>query len=166
MEKVLKLKKDQITQTSFLDEAMTVSSFSALNLVSDEQVLNGQKRSQALENKPSVLFWTSLAQAFETQAKESVRSSSSQCLVFAPLSLSGKELMYESRRRIASTFVQTLLSTGYPRLLRLFQEFFSKIAVHTDTIYTLSHQRCFPLLSPLPLRLLTLLLRLLVLKPS
>ncbi|GAA5902669.1 uncharacterized protein JCM6883_007203 [Sporobolomyces salmoneus] len=90
LEKVLKSKKDQITQTSFLDEAMT-----------------------ALENKPSVLFWTSLAQAFETQAKESVRT---------------------------STFVQTLLSTGYPRLLRLFQEFFSKIAVHTDTIYTLSHQ--------------------------
>ncbi|GAA5937757.1 uncharacterized protein JCM15063_002108 [Sporobolomyces koalae] len=90
LEKVLTLKKDQMTQTSFLDEAMTV-----------------------LENKPSVLFWTSLAQAFETQAKEAVRS---------------------------STFVQTLLSTGYPRLLRLFQEFFSKIAVHTDTVYTLAHQ--------------------------
>ncbi|GAA5826357.1 hypothetical protein JCM5353_004728 [Sporobolomyces roseus] len=90
LEKVLRLKKDQTTQTSFLDEAMAV-----------------------LDNKPSVLFWTSLAQAFETQAKEAVRS---------------------------STFIQTTLSTGYPRLLRLFQEFFSKIAVHTDTVYTLSHQ--------------------------
>ncbi|GAA5886213.1 hypothetical protein JCM16303_004462 [Sporobolomyces ruberrimus] len=90
LEKVLRLKRDQNTQASFLDEAMTV-----------------------LDNKPSVLFWTSLAQAFETQAKEAVRT---------------------------STFVQTLLSTGYPRLLRLFQEFFSKIAVHTDTVYTLSHQ--------------------------
>ncbi|BGP09947.1 hypothetical protein JCM10049v2_005825 [Rhodotorula toruloides] len=90
LEKVLKLKKDQTTQASFLDEAMAV-----------------------LDNKPSVLFWTSLAQAFETQAKEAVRS---------------------------SNFVQTTLSTGYPRLLRLFQEFFSRIAVHTDTVYTLAQQ--------------------------
>ncbi|GAA5944607.1 hypothetical protein JCM3775_005849 [Rhodotorula graminis] len=90
LEKVLRLKKDQTTQTSFLDDAMTV-----------------------LDNKPSALFWTTLAQAFETQAKESARSSS---------------------------FIQTTLSTGYPRLLRLFQEFFSKIAVHTDTVYTLAQQ--------------------------
>ncbi|BGP41947.1 hypothetical protein JCM10449v2_005944 [Rhodotorula kratochvilovae] len=90
LEKVLKLKKDQTTQTSFLDEAMTV-----------------------LDNKPSALFWTTLARAFESQAKESARSSS---------------------------FIQTTLSTGYPRLLRLFQEFFSKIAVHTDTVYTLAQQ--------------------------
>ncbi|GAA6033903.1 hypothetical protein JCM8097_000395 [Rhodosporidiobolus ruineniae] len=90
LEKVLSLKKDQNTQTSFLDEAMTV-----------------------LDNKPSVLFWTALAQAFETQAKDAVRN---------------------------STFIQTILSTGYPRLLRLFQEFFSKIAVHTDTVYTLTQQ--------------------------
>ncbi|GAA5983475.1 hypothetical protein JCM11641_005821 [Rhodosporidiobolus odoratus] len=90
LEKVLKLKKDQTTQTSFLDEAMA-----------------------DLDNKPSVLFWTAVAQAFEGQAKETVRS---------------------------STFIQTILSTGYPRLLRLFQEFFAKIAVHTDTVYTLSQQ--------------------------
>lgn len=32
------------------------------------------------------------------------------------------------------------MSTSYPRLLRLFQEFFSKIAVHTDTVYTLAQQ--------------------------
>lgn len=30
---------------------------------------------------------------------------------------------------------------GYPRLLRLFHEFFAKIAVHTDTVYTPNHQR-------------------------
>lgn len=40
----------------------------------------------------------------------------------------------------ASNFVQTTLSTGYPRLLRLFQEFFARIAVHTDTVYTLAQQ--------------------------
>ncbi|GAA6004235.1 hypothetical protein JCM10207_002497 [Rhodosporidiobolus poonsookiae] len=90
LEKVLKLKKDQNTQTSFLDEAMTI-----------------------LDNKPSVLFWTGLAQALESQAKDVVRN---------------------------SAFMQTILSTGYPRLLRLFQEFFSKIAVHTDTVYTLTQQ--------------------------
>jgi conserved oligomeric Golgi complex subunit 5 len=32
------------------------------------------------------------------------------------------------------------LSAGYPRLLRLFHEFFSKIAVHTDTVYTATQQ--------------------------
>ncbi|TFY76638.1 hypothetical protein EWM64_g7374 [Hericium alpestre] len=32
------------------------------------------------------------------------------------------------------------LTTGYPRLLRLFHEFFSKIAVHTETIYTHDQQ--------------------------
>lgn len=32
------------------------------------------------------------------------------------------------------------LSQGYPRLLRLFHQFFSKIAVHTDTIYTQTQQ--------------------------
>jgi len=37
--------------------------------------------------------------------------------------------------------MQTTLSIGYPRLLRLFHEFFAKIAVHTDTVYTASHQR-------------------------
>lgn len=39
-----------------------------------------------------------------------------------------------------STFLQQTLSAGYPRLLRLFHEFFSKIAVHTDTVYTPEHQ--------------------------
>jgi conserved oligomeric Golgi complex subunit 5 len=38
--------------------------------------------------------------------------------------------------------MQQTLSTSYPRLLRLFHEFFAKIAVHTDTVYTQSHQRC------------------------
>ncbi|KAL8280428.1 hypothetical protein RQP46_007076 [Phenoliferia psychrophenolica] len=90
LEKVLKLKKDAITQASFLDEAMTV-----------------------LENQPSLMFWTTLSRAFEVQAKEAVRG---------------------------STFIQTTLSSGYPRLLRLFQEFFSTIAVHTDTIYTQTQQ--------------------------
>ena len=40
-----------------------------------------------------------------------------------------------------SSFLQQTLSTGYPRLLRLFQDFFAKIAVHTDTVYSDNHQR-------------------------
>ena len=43
-----------------------------------------------------------------------------------------------------STFLQQTFSTGYPRLLRLFHEFFAKIAVHTDTVYTQGQQRYVP----------------------
>ncbi|KIK67031.1 hypothetical protein GYMLUDRAFT_156005 [Collybiopsis luxurians FD-317 M1] len=90
LEKVLKLKRDAISQTLFLDEAMTV-----------------------LENKPSATFWTALSRALEKHSRDSARG---------------------------STFIQQTLSTGYPKLLRLFHEFFAKIAVHTDTIYSPSHQ--------------------------
>ncbi|KAG5637228.1 hypothetical protein H0H81_005350 [Sphagnurus paluster] len=85
LEKVLKLKKDTVTQALFLDEAMKV-----------------------LENKPSATFWTSLGRSLEKHARDSAKS---------------------------STFLQQTLSTGYPKLLRLFHEFFAKIAVHTDTVY-------------------------------
>ncbi|SJK97285.1 uncharacterized protein ARMOST_00536 [Armillaria ostoyae] len=40
----------------------------------------------------------------------------------------------------SSMFLQQTLSTGYPRLLRLFHEFFSKIAVNTDTTYIHTYQ--------------------------
>ena len=43
--------------------------------------------------------------------------------------------------RSASHWMQQALSSGYPRLLRLFHDFFAKIAVHTDTVYTREHQR-------------------------
>lgn len=43
--------------------------------------------------------------------------------------------------RSGSTFLQNTLSSGYPRLLRLFHEFFAKIAVYTDTVYTPTYQR-------------------------
>jgi len=70
---------------------------------------------QTLENNPSTTFWTTLAQAFETHARDAAKNSS---------------------------FVQQTLGAGYPRLLRLFHEFFSKIAVHTDTVYSAVQQRC------------------------
>lgn len=40
----------------------------------------------------------------------------------------------------ASSFLQQTLTSGYPKLLRLFHEFFASIAVHTDTVYTPSYQ--------------------------
>ncbi|KAF7966680.1 hypothetical protein HWV62_37514 [Athelia sp. TMB] len=66
-----------------------------------------------LENKPSSTFWSSLGRSLEKHVRDTARN---------------------------STFIQTTLSTGYPRLLRLFHEFFAKIAVHTDTVYTAAHQ--------------------------
>ncbi|KAJ3759655.1 Golgi transport complex subunit 5-domain-containing protein [Lentinula raphanica] len=90
LEKVLKLKRDTVSQTIFLDAVMTV-----------------------LENKPSAIFWTALSRALEKHCRDSARG---------------------------STFIQQTLSTGYPKLLRLFHEFFAKIAVHTDTIYSSTHQ--------------------------
>ncbi|SCZ88359.1 BZ3500_MvSof-1268-A1-R1_Chr10-2g02931 [Microbotryum saponariae] len=90
LEKVLKLKRDQMTQTSFLDEAMT-----------------------ALDERPSAMFWTTFASTLEQHTKETARS---------------------------SAFVQTTVASSYPRLLRLLHEFFTKIAVHTDTVYSSTQQ--------------------------
>ncbi|VDC03616.1 unnamed protein product [Peniophora sp. CBMAI 1063] len=90
LEKVLKLKKDPVSQIVFLDEAMKV-----------------------LEDRPSTTYWAALHRSLEKQCREGAKN---------------------------STFLQQTLSAGYPRLLRLFHEFFSKIAVHTDTVYTPEHQ--------------------------
>ncbi|KAJ3749149.1 Golgi transport complex subunit 5-domain-containing protein [Lentinula detonsa] len=90
LEQVLKLKRDTVSQTVFLDQAMTI-----------------------LENKPSATFWTALGRALERHGRDSARGSS---------------------------FIQQTLSTGYPKLLRLFHEFFAKITVHTDTVYSSTHQ--------------------------
>jgi hypothetical protein len=71
-----------------------------------------------------------LAKAFETQTKEAARCKHLRDLAFrVELTVS------------ASSWMQQALSTGYPRLLRLFHDFFAKIAVHTDTVYTRDHQR-------------------------
>lgn len=61
-----------------------------------------------------------------------------------------------------SGFIQQTLTAGYPRLLRLFHQFFSKISVHTDTVYTQNQQRfaldsvVFGVLSPFLFPSLTL----------
>ncbi|KDR75381.1 hypothetical protein GALMADRAFT_140887 [Galerina marginata CBS 339.88] len=66
-----------------------------------------------LENTPSSSFWMSLSRSLQKHFQDSSKSSS---------------------------FLQQTLSTGLPRLLRLFHDFFGKIAVHTDTIYTTTFQ--------------------------
>ncbi|KAF6760044.1 Golgi transport complex subunit 5-domain-containing protein [Ephemerocybe angulata] len=76
LEKVLKIKKNPNTLSSFLDEVV-----------------------KALDNKPGAMFWMSLGVALDKR-----------------------------------------LLRGYPKLLRLFHQFFSRIAVHTDTVYTDTHQ--------------------------
>lgn len=68
---------------------------------------------KVLENKPSSTFWSSLGRSLEKYARDAAKG---------------------------STFLQQTLSSGYPKLLRLFHEFFAKIAVHTDTVYTQSQQ--------------------------
>ncbi|KAG2015937.1 hypothetical protein CC2G_009155 [Coprinopsis cinerea AmutBmut pab1-1] len=68
---------------------------------------------KVLENKPSAIFWMSLSRSLDKHFKDCTK---------------------------ASAFLQQALVTGYPKLLRLFHQFFSRIAVHTDTVYTDSHQ--------------------------
>ncbi|KIY53032.1 hypothetical protein FISHEDRAFT_63466 [Fistulina hepatica ATCC 64428] len=77
------------------------------------QVVFLDEAMKLLENKPSVTFWTSLGRALERHARDAAKG---------------------------STFMQQTLGTGYPRLLRLFHQFFAKIAVHTDTVYTQNYQ--------------------------
>ena len=56
------------------------------------------------------------------------------------------ECLLKMEHAIGSTFMQQSLSSGYPRLLRLFHSFFAKIAVHTDTVYTHNQQSFAPFL--------------------
>ncbi|KAH0827442.1 Golgi transport complex subunit 5-domain-containing protein [Lanmaoa asiatica] len=90
LEKVLNLKKDPLSGVSFLDEAL-----------------------EAIDSKPSTVFWSSLGKSLEKCVRDAAKGSS---------------------------FLHQTLSSGYPKLLRLFHEFFASIAVHTDTVYTLSYQ--------------------------
>ncbi|KAH9832285.1 Golgi transport complex subunit 5-domain-containing protein [Rhodofomes roseus] len=77
------------------------------------QVIFLDEAMKTLESKPSTFFWNAIGRSLEKQAKDAAKGSS---------------------------FLQQTLSSGYPRLLRLFHSFFAKIAVQTDTIYTQTHQ--------------------------
>ncbi|KAF9008002.1 Golgi transport complex subunit 5-domain-containing protein [Cyathus striatus] len=71
------------------------------------QVLFLEEAMKALENQPSAIFWTSLSQYLEKYSREA------------------------SNFRLSSADLEHWL----PAVLRLFHDFFSKIAVHTDTVY-------------------------------
>jgi len=77
------------------------------------QILFLDEAMKVLENKPSAIFWGALGRSLEKQVRDAAKG---------------------------STFLQQTLSTGYPKLLRLFHSFFAKIAVLTDTIYTQNQQ--------------------------
>lgn len=68
LEKVLKMKKDTLSQVVFLDEAMKVCICRHYKLRFDWVL------PQLLENKPSATFWTSLGRALEKYTRDSVRS--------------------------------------------------------------------------------------------
>ncbi|KAI0301063.1 hypothetical protein B0F90DRAFT_1721396 [Multifurca ochricompacta] len=82
-----------------------------------EKVVFLDEAMKVLESKPSTAFWAALARSLEKQIRDGAKN---------------------------STFLQQTLSSGYPRLLRLFHDFFSKIAVHTDTVYTQERQSALP----------------------
>jgi hypothetical protein len=66
---VLKIKKDAATQVSFLDEVMQARNLPlSLSFQSDYRCM------QTLENKPSSMFWTSLAIALEKHSKDAASS--------------------------------------------------------------------------------------------
>ncbi len=126
LEKVLKMKKDATTHVVFLDEAMKVSWFAKIY----GGLLHLKLYLKVLENNPSTTFWMSLSRSLQKHFQDSSKGQLYivQCCI--PLICSA-----------GSSFLQQTLSTGYPRLLRLFQDFFAKIAVHTDTVYSDNHQR-------------------------
>ncbi|WAQ89819.1 hypothetical protein PtA15_11A510 [Puccinia triticina] len=66
-----------------------------------------------LEERPSTVFWTTLSSALSKETRETLRT---------------------------SNFIAQTLTANYPHLLRLFQEFFSRISLHTHTIYNSSSQ--------------------------
>ncbi|KAI0250159.1 hypothetical protein BJV78DRAFT_1362418 [Lactifluus subvellereus] len=77
------------------------------------QIVFFDEAMKVLESKPSTTFWAALARSLEKQTRDGAKN---------------------------STFLQQTLSSGYPKLLRLFHDFFSKIAAHTDTVYTQDRQ--------------------------
>lgn len=87
---------------------------------------------QVLENKPTATFWTSLGSSLEKYVKDASKGNTAASFFNCP-----------SNYFIGSAFVQTTLGAGYPRLLRLFHDFFAKVAVHTDIVYTQAFQRSF-----------------------
>jgi hypothetical protein len=71
LEKVLRLKRDSVTQAEFLEEVMKVRIAIPVETC---RVSDCADEIQRMDEKPSFTFWTTLAQAFESQTKEASRS--------------------------------------------------------------------------------------------
>lgn len=87
---------------------------------------------KVLENKPSSTYWSTLARTLEKSCREGAKCTRLQD--------SAESNYLTSVIATASTFLSQTLTSQYPRLLRLFQDFFSRISLHTDTVYTQLYQ--------------------------
>jgi len=70
-----------------------------------------EKAMKVLGDKPSAMFWSTLGSAIEEEINQS-----------------------------QSQFMIQTLEQSYPKLLRIFQEFYAKVSVYTGTSYTHTHQ--------------------------
>lgn len=75
-----------------------------------------------------------MSKEFEHAAKESVRCECCSHLVI--ISVTDEFIWHLT----ASNFLQTTLASGYPRLLRLFQEFFEHVGGVSGTVYSAASQ--------------------------
>ncbi|CDR88464.1 uncharacterized protein SPSC_04291 [Sporisorium scitamineum] len=76
---------------------------------------------EVLGDKPSYTFWLTFAQSLQQQVATACGRSSWLA-------------------QLLSVGVKSGSGDGYPKLIRLFQEFFAKISVYTDVQYTATHQ--------------------------
>lgn len=116
LEKVLEWKKDPITGVPFLEAVTSAGSM--------------------LEERPSTVFWTTLSSALSKETREILRSLF-LCLLSVSRFVRTNLVAFAC---LASNFIAQTLTANYPHLLRLFQEFFSRIALHTHTIYNSTTQ--------------------------
>jgi hypothetical protein len=127
LEKVLKRKKDAVTQVDFLTEAMKVWRRVEAGYGNTLRCFVSATGREAvvhiLDDTCDLLRYTSSLGGERQVALESV--------LVVPL----------MPFRSANNFISQSFSTGYPKLLRLFHDFFAKIAIHTDTVYSQEYQR-------------------------
>lgn len=140
LEKVLRLKKVVNPNAGFgmLSGAGTgaVGETSVLEEVKEGSFLD--ECLETMEEKPTFTFWTTLATSLDTQTRAicDSRSRLARAVYSCAVADPGQRGLL-----VANNFLQQALSSNYPRFLRLFHNFFAKIAVHTETVYTQEHQR-------------------------
>ncbi len=124
------MKKDPATQGDFLAEVMKVGRSSAAWLHVE------------LNRTHAALGREALVHLLDDARNRTGHAESGSMYGCAARSQHPMQSLTDMIHRTASPFLQSTLGAGYPRLLRLVHEFFAKIAVHTETVYTQDHQRC------------------------